>query len=137
MRDRHFGGLAQCLIDDAIALCQTNECTQLVGRRVGVEGKVQANPLKSNRHLLGDTQRAAKIEIAFGTDHAVANDDAYCRRNGIERHTRTRDQRFEQHVAGACALAVAAGCRMQPCLNEGRAGLHVAGNSLAKPALGF
>ena len=77
MGHRHFRGLAQRLIDDAIALGQADQRTQLIFGCVGVQVEVEADALKSNRRILGDTQSAAKIEIAFGSNRAVSNDDAY------------------------------------------------------------
>ena len=136
MRHRYFGWVAQRLIDDAIALRQANKCTQLVLGCVGIHVHVQANTLKSNRCILGDTQRAAKIEIAFGADRAAVNSDANRCRDGVERHPRTGHERLEEHVTGAGAEAVASGSRMQSCRNESLAGLHIACDSLAQATLG-
>jgi hypothetical protein len=99
----YFRGLAQGLIDDAIALSQANKRTQLIFRCVGLQVEVKTDALKSNWRILGDTQSAAKIEIAFGSNHAASNSDAYCRRDGVERHTGAGNKRLKQHIARARA----------------------------------
>src|SRR2546427_5110662 len=137
MRHSHFRRLAQSLIDDAIALSQANKRTQLLFRRVGLQVEMKADALKSNRRILGDTQRASKIEIAFGSNRAASNNDAYRCRDGVERHTGAGNKRLKQHIARARAQSVAARCRMQPCRDECLAGLNVASNPLAQTALGL
>ena len=96
MGHSHFRGLAQRLIDDAIALSQANKRTALIFRCVGLQVEVNADTLKSNRRILGDTQSAAKIEIAFGSNRATSNNDAYRRRDGIERHTGAGNKSLKQ-----------------------------------------
>src|SRR6202163_869437 len=126
MGHSHFRGLPQSLIDDAIALSQANKRTQLIFRCVGLQVEVKADALESTRRILGDTQSAAKIEIAFGSNHAALNNDAYRRRDGVERHTGAGNKRLKQHIARARASSVAPRCRMQPCRDECLAGLNVA-----------
>ena len=117
-RHGHFRGLAQCLIDDAIALSQANKRTQLIFRCIGIQVEVKADTLKSNRRILGNTQGAAKVEIAFATYRAASNHDAYRRRDRVERHTGTCDKRLKQHVARARGQSVASRCRMQSRRDE-------------------
>jgi len=132
-----LGRLAQRLKDDAIALGQAQQGAQLVFRRIGVQIEMEANALKSNRGVLGDTQCAAKIEIAFGLYRAAANDDADRGRYGVEGYTSASDERLEQHIARARAQAVTAGRRMQPRGRQGLPRLHAAGNAFAQATLGF
>ncbi len=101
MRHSYFRGAAQRLINDAIALSQANKRTELIFRCVGIQVEVKADTLKSNRRILGDTQSAAKIEIAFGSNRAASNNDAYRRRDGIERHTGAGNKRLKQHITRA------------------------------------
>ena len=53
MGHNHFRGLAQRLVDDAIALSKANKRTQLIFRCVGLQVEVKADALKSNRRILG------------------------------------------------------------------------------------
>ena len=99
MRHSYVRGLAQSLIDDAIALSQPNQRTQLIFGCVGLQVEVKADALKSNRRILGDTQSAAKIEIAFCSNCAASNNDAYRRRDGVERHTGAGNKRLKQHIS--------------------------------------
>ena len=95
MRDRHFRGLAQSLIDHAIALGQAKERAQFDFGRIGLQVEVKADALKSHRRIFGDAQRAAKVEIAFCTNRTASNDDAYRRRDGVERHTGAGNKRLK------------------------------------------
>ena len=103
MRHSYVRGLAQSLIDDAIALGQPEKRAQLIFGCVGLEVEVKTDALKSNRRILGDTQSAAKIEIAFCSNRAASNNDANRRRDGVERHTGAGNKRLKQHVARARA----------------------------------
>jgi len=103
MGHSYFRCLAQSLIDDAITLSQANKRTQLIFRCVALQVEVKAYALKSNRRILGDTQSAAKIEIAFGSNRAASNNDANRRRNGVERHTGAGNKRLKQHITRARA----------------------------------
>src|SRR5437016_5785565 len=85
MRHSYVRGLAQSLIDDAIALGQPNKRIQLIFGCVGLQVEVKADALKSNRRILGDTQSAAKIEIAFCSNCAAPTNDA-CRLRDTHRH---------------------------------------------------
>jgi len=53
---------AQCLIDDAVALGQTQQGIELFFRGVGVELDAQADVLEADRHRLVDTERAAEVD---------------------------------------------------------------------------
>src|SRR4029078_8358481 len=132
-----LGRLAQRLKDDAIALGQAQQSAQLVFRRIGVQIEMEADALKSNRGVLGDTQRAAKIEIAFGFDRAAANDDADRGRHGVEGYPRASDEPLKQHIPDARAQAVAAGRRMQPRDSQRLPRLQAAGNAFAQAAPGL
>ena len=96
---------------------------------------MKTDTLKSDWRILGDTQRAAKIEIAFGANRAASNNDADRRRDGVERHARAGNKRLEQHIARARAKSVAARCRMQPSGDERLSGLNIARDALAQKAL--
>src|ERR1700730_14239300 len=49
MGHNHFRGLAQRLVDDAIALSKANKRTQLIFRCVGLQVEVKEDGLKSKR----------------------------------------------------------------------------------------
>ena len=83
-----------------------------------------------------DAERAAEVEIALGV-HRPAHVEPERGRDGAQRHAGARDERLEQHVAGAGEQAGAAGRRMQPGLDERAAGGHAARDALvAERALG-
>jgi ubiquinone/menaquinone biosynthesis C-methylase UbiE len=60
-----LGRCPQGLIDDAIALGELDQVSDLVGRRVGVELEAQTDVAKADGRLTADAARAAKIEIAL------------------------------------------------------------------------
>src|SRR5262249_32676207 len=60
------GTALERLVDDAIALGELEQRVELVRRRVGLDVEAQANRRKTDRRILGDAERAAKVEIAFG-----------------------------------------------------------------------
>src|SRR5690242_17975706 len=65
-RDLNRWAAADGLINNAISLGQLEQLIELVGRGIGVEVEPQPDLRKADRGLLGDAERAAKIEIAFG-----------------------------------------------------------------------
>src|SRR6202166_3396991 len=104
---------ADRLIDDAIALGELEQLVELVLRHVGGDVEAQANLRQGDRRLLGDAERAAKIEIAFGRHRAGFERHVDRGRDRLERHAGAGDQSFEQHVARAQFHPGAAGRRMQ------------------------
>src|SRR5262245_18974152 len=79
----HFDGRPALdgLVDHAIALGQLEELVQLLLRRVGVEIERQADLREADRRVLGDAERAAKIEIALGRDPARLERNLECGRD--------------------------------------------------------
>src|SRR5690242_10846870 len=61
----HLDGRAalERLVDDAVALGELEELVELVLWRVGVQIEAQANGRKTDRRILGDPERAAKVEV--------------------------------------------------------------------------
>ena len=82
MRNLNFGGMIQCLVNDAISLCQAKQSSDLLFVGISVQIEVYSNLLESDWHILGDAKSAAKIEIAFGPNRCVSQLDAessrYC-----------------------------------------------------------
>jgi hypothetical protein len=105
LRARHRrldrGPTLNCLVNDAIALSQFQQLIELLLAYVGVDGEAQTYAGETDRHVLGDPEGAAKIEVAFGRHGCVPQWDVKCGRDGFEGHTRTCDQRLKQHIAGA------------------------------------
>src|SRR6185437_6355772 len=58
------------LIDDAITLGKLEQLVELFLRRVSFEIEAQTNLREADRCILGDAERAAKIEIALGRHFA-------------------------------------------------------------------
>src|SRR5262245_54826804 len=54
------------LINDAVALGKLEELVELFLRRIGIEIEAQPDLGKADRRILGDAERAAEVEIAFG-----------------------------------------------------------------------
>ena len=83
--------------------------------------------------VLPDPERTAEVEIALGV-HGPAHVELERGGDGAQRDAGARDERLEQHVAGASQQAGAAGRRMQPRLDEGAAGgpLH---ETLSSPSV--
>ena len=64
------GAVLDRLIDNAVALGQLEQLIELLLRRIGLDVETQANLRKADRGVLGDAERAAEIEIAFGANTA-------------------------------------------------------------------
>src|SRR6266545_7797884 len=54
------------LVDHAVALGELEQLVELVLRRVGLDVEAQADLRETDRRVLGDAERAAEVEIAFG-----------------------------------------------------------------------
>src|SRR4051794_131629 len=70
--DRQGRRRCQRLVDDAVALGQTQQRLQLLVTGVGVEVEVGANRCKSDRCLLVDAKRAAKVQVPLDVHRAPA-----------------------------------------------------------------
>ena len=66
------GGLRQRLVYDAIPFGQAQQRRHLFVRGIGVERDDEADALEADRDVLGDAERAAEVEIAFGLEPGVA-----------------------------------------------------------------
>src|SRR5256714_14958515 len=125
------------MVYDLVAVSQREERGDLVFRRVGVELKAQADGLEADRRVLGDAERAAEVEVAFGMTAALLHFDANGGGHGTERDAGAGDERFEQHVARARGEAVAAGGGVQSGGGQRLARLHAARDAVAERALGL
>jgi hypothetical protein len=114
---------------DTITLGQLGQFGELVGGGIGFESKAKPNPLKANRDLLADAERATKVEVTLGLDVAPVDRDAECRGDGSEGDGRTGDQGLEQHIAGTGFKTGAARSRMEAGFHQGTAGFDPAGQS--------
>src|SRR6266436_3582460 len=54
------------LIDHAVALRKLEQLLEPLRSSVGLNVERQPDPSKADRHILGDPERAAEIEIALG-----------------------------------------------------------------------
>src|SRR3984885_5908259 len=61
----HRRAVLNGLVDHAIAFGELEKLVELVLRRVSVEIEVQTDLSEADRRVLGDAERAAKIEVAF------------------------------------------------------------------------
>jgi len=128
MQNADVGWTAERLINDTISFRQTEQCSELFLGRVSLQIEVQSNLLEPDRDVLGNTERAAKIKIALRLNRRAAQLDAQCRSNCAQRNACTANQRFQQHVGRACALAVASGRRVKPCFDPPFSGFYLAGD---------
>ena len=109
----------------------------LLFARVGVQIEMQPNLLKANGHILGNTECSAKIEIAFRANRRVTQRNAESGSDCAQCDACASDQRFEQHVGGTRALAIAAGRRMKPGFDARFSGFDFAGDIFADSSLGL
>src|SRR5262245_23798737 len=65
----------QRLINHAVALRQFLERLELLGRGVSVQLEAQADGLEADGRVLGDTERAAEVQIALRRDRAATHRD--------------------------------------------------------------
>jgi hypothetical protein len=56
--------VAQRLVDHAVALGQLDQLGELIGRGVAVELEPQPDRAEPDRRVLGDPERAPKVEIS-------------------------------------------------------------------------
>ena len=68
MQNADLGRVAQRLINNAIALGQTKQPSELLFGSISVHIEMQSNLLETDGHILGHTKCAAKIEIALGAN---------------------------------------------------------------------
>jgi len=74
------------------------------------------------RHL------ASELDVALGAHPAAIQAEFERRRDRLQRHPGTGDERFQQHVAGTRFEPAAAGRRMQPGLDQRPPSLDLAGD---------
>src|ERR1700692_4206934 len=67
----HQRGLAQRLIDDAVALGQADQSCKLFRGGVSIEHKFKPDALEAHRRILGNPERSPKIQVAFGMDRTA------------------------------------------------------------------
>ena len=60
------------LVYDAIALGRAQERRELVVGGIGIERDAEPDALRANRYVLGNPERAPKVEVAFGVQRGVA-----------------------------------------------------------------
>ena len=72
MQNADLDGMTQGLVNNAVAFGQSNQRCDLLFVSVSSQIEVQSNLLKTDGHILRDTERAAKIEIAFRANCRLA-----------------------------------------------------------------
>jgi hypothetical protein len=97
---------------------------------------VQSDLLKTDRNFFGHGESSAKIEIAFGPNGRVAQWDIESGSDRAQSDAGTSHQRFEQHVARACAESIPASRGMKARFHEGFSGCDIAGNAFADFSFG-
>src|SRR6266581_2944112 len=100
--------MRECLVNDAIPFGESKQGGQLFLAGVGVQIEAQSDLLKTDRNFFGDGESSAKIEIAFGPNGRVTQRNVEGGSDRAQSDARASDQRFEQHVAGACAQPIPA-----------------------------
>jgi len=108
----------------------------LIRRRVRGQVENDADPLEAYGRVLRDTERAAKIQIAFSANFAAPYDDADRSSNRAERYSGARDEGLEQHVARARVESASSRSWMEAGSGERAGSLDVAGDVLAETGLG-
>src|SRR5581483_3230415 len=122
----------------AIALAEFQKLVEFFLRRVGVDVEGEPDLREADRRILGDAERATKVEIAFGRDRAGAQWNVDRGRDRLQRDAGARYERLQQHVAGAQFEARAAGGGMQAGDRKRAAGLDLAGDiGVVERALGL
>lgn len=121
----------------AIAFGQTDQGVDFFLGGIRVESEAQANLLEADWDFLGDTQGAAEVESAFGGKSGVAKSNPEGGRDGAEGHSGARDESLQQHVAGTCGDAVAAGGGVQAGGHQAFAGFELATDTVAEAAFGM
>ena len=99
---------------------------------IGIQRDLQAKILESHCNVLGHPKSAAKIQVVLRLKKCIAQFNAMRRCRGIQRNSRARNQRLQQHVAGAGA---AAGDGMKTCDNKRLSRLDLAGEAVVETAL--
>src|SRR3954453_415744 len=106
------------LVDDAVALRQTEERVELLVARGCIELEREADRAESDRCVLRDGEGSAKVEIALGPDASSPNLDPDRGSDGLQRDAGAGDERLEEHVSGAEAQAVSPARRVEARLGE-------------------
>src|SRR5207248_4867250 len=112
------------LVDDAVALGQREQRLELLRRRFGDELEPQTDRAEPDGRLAVDGHRAAKVEVSLGEHTTPRHRDVPVDGDRAERHPRARDERLQEHVAGAGETAVTPARRVETRLDERLSGLH-------------
>jgi hypothetical protein len=104
--------------------------------RVDVQIEMQSNLLKTDGHIFGNAERAAKIEIAFRANRGVAQWNTKSGRDYAQCNARASDQRFEQHIGRTGALPIATGRRMKTGFDARFSGFDFARHVFADSSFG-
>ncbi len=107
------GRFAQSLTDDAVPLHRCGQPFQRGVVGVAIDRDRDDDVPDADRDLTIYAQRAPGIEAALGPQRRRTHLDAEGGRHTAQRHARARQQRLQQHVAGAGVVAVAAGGGVQ------------------------
>src|SRR5207253_6233559 len=103
---------------------------------VGIQIEMQSNLLEADGHLFGNTQRAAKVEIALRSNRCAAQWNAQSGSDCTQRDARASYERFQQHVRRARAGPITSCCRVKSCFDARFSGFDFAGDILADSPLG-
>src|SRR5262249_2756146 len=98
------------------------------------DAEAEPDLAKADRHIPGDAEGTAEIDVALGRDPRIADRQPERSSDCVEGDTGTGDKRFEEHVAGAEIGAGDAGGRMQDGLLDCAPGLDRAGHALSDRA---
>src|SRR5438105_8300856 len=120
------GGRAERLVHDAVALRQLQQLRDLLGGRSGIQLESEPDLTKADRRFLGDAERPAEVQIAFGGDGAAPDRDRQARRDRPQRDAGASDQCFEEHVARARKASVTTRRRMETGGDQGPPRFHFA-----------
>ena len=95
VRNLDPGRVGERLINNAIAFGQFKKRGELFFARIRVQIETQSDLLKADRNFFGDSERSAKIEIAFRSNGCVAQRNFKRSGNRAQSDSGAGHQRFE------------------------------------------
>src|SRR5206468_12992272 len=101
MQDADVGRMTQRLVNNAVALGQTKQRSELLFGSISVHIEMQSNLLEADRHIFGDAKRTTKVEIALRANCRAAEWNVQSGCDCTQRDARASYQCFQQHVRRA------------------------------------
>src|SRR5206468_9444708 len=98
MQDADVGRMTQCLVNNAVALRQTKQRSELLFGSISVHIEMQSNLLEANRDVSGNAERTTKIKIALRSNRGAAQWNVQSGCDCTQRDARASYERFQQHV---------------------------------------